>query len=88
MDKSRFSQENRPRTPVFRGKNIDKWGVPGKLCPDNSVFGGCFEKMFEDLSKSRVPIEPCPGDLQFSMFFPTISWVPGEVFPRTPIFGK
>jgi len=82
-----FLQENRWCTPDFRGKNIVKWGVPGQVCPGNSISGGCFENFFEDLSKSGFSIELSSGCPHFSMFFIQKQGVSEEFFPRTPILG-
>jgi hypothetical protein len=81
-----FSQENRCCTPVFRGKTLQKRGVPGQRSPGDPIFGGCYEKFFEDLPKSRVPIELCPGTPRFRRFFIIKMGVPIELFPRTPLF--
>ena len=81
-----FSQEFRCCTPVFRGINILKGGVPGQVSPGKSIFGGCCEKFFDDPSKSGKPIELCPGTPSFRRFFPRKHGVPEELFPRTPRF--
>jgi len=65
IDKSMVSQENRCCSPCFRGKNIQKRGVPGEVSPGNPSFGGCSKKFFEDLPKSGVTIETCPGTPRF-----------------------
>jgi len=59
------SQENRCCTPGFRGKNLPTQGMPEQNSPEPPIFGGCFEKFFQDLQKTGVPIDLCPGTPEF-----------------------